>query len=171
MHKAATCLFQVQERDAGYGNERKVQKECHASPEGGADVPQYTTDKDVLVFGLFFGHGGFCTIDERKVQEEYHTSPRGADIPQCPANKDVMIFGLFSGHGIFCIIDGRRVQKEYHTSPRGADIPQCVVFTASGGGRFTMLPIETLVGTPMRRSQWSGAQGAEGLLYLLSVDR
>ncbi len=66
-----------------------------------------------------------------------------------------MIFGLFSGHGIFCTIDGRKVQKEYHTSPRGADIPQCVVFTASGGGRFTMLPIETLVGTPMRRSQWS----------------
>ena len=32
---------------------------------GGADIPQYTTNKDVLVFGLFFGHGVFCTIDER----------------------------------------------------------------------------------------------------------
>ena len=80
-----------------YRNDRKVQKECHASPEGGADIPQYTTNKDVLVFGLFFGHGVFCTIDERKVQKEYHTSPQGADIPPYPASKDIMISGLFSG--------------------------------------------------------------------------
>jgi len=52
-------------------------------PREAQTSPKYTTDKDVLVFGLFFGHGVFCTIDERKVQKEYHTSPRGADIPQC----------------------------------------------------------------------------------------
>jgi hypothetical protein len=52
----------------------------NASSEGGADIPQYTRDKDVLVFGLCFGHGVFYTIDEGKVQKEYHTSPRGADI-------------------------------------------------------------------------------------------
>ena len=96
-----------------YRNERKVQKECHASPEGGADIPQCTTDRDVLVFGLCFGHGVFYTIDERKVQKEYHTSPRGADIPPYPASKDIMISGLFSGPVIAVAGD--------------------VVFTASGG--------------------------------------
>ena len=90
-----------------------MQKECHASPEGVADIPQYTTNKDVLVFGLFFGHGVFCTIDEHKVQKEYPTSPRDADIPQYPVNKDIMIFGLFSGTAI--------------------TVAGVAVFTASGG--------------------------------------
>ena len=36
-------------------------------PREAQTSPKYTTDKDVLVFGLFFGHGGFFTIGERKV--------------------------------------------------------------------------------------------------------
>ena len=76
-----------------------MQKECHASPEGGADIPQYTTDKDVLVFGLCFGHGVFYTIDERKVQKarNTHLSSRRRH-PPIPREQRYYDFWAFNGN-------------------------------------------------------------------------